>query len=199
MQIGRSVRRSLLSRFLVGALATGVLVTTACGDSDASSDVSSGSSSASGTVAASTLKAVSAVARYSSIATSTVNGQTTKIRGLQIFISDKPNTCSGMNLSSATVLDVAVRGDTVKAGTYKVIDGMQKTPEDGEAVADFNSVSDACKDVVAQASTGGTVTITKVDTRVTGTLDITFEGGKVSGAFEAELCPDDQVETSCAP
>lgn len=155
----------------------------ACGGGTASS-FSSSSSTTTGTVGGSTLHAASAVAVYGTIATS--NGA--PIKGLRIRVSDKANTCSSLHNAGATIVDIAIRGDTVKIGTYAVINAGLKTPDANEAEADFNAVDGTCKDVVAQTATNGTVTITQADTKIVGSLDVTFAGGHVAGDFDAELC-----------
>jgi hypothetical protein len=167
-----------------------VLVLVACSPASSSSASSPSSATVSGTVAGASLAAVSAVARYATIGTNSVNGQTTEIRGLRILVSNKANTCAEQHFASSTLVELTIRGDQVAPGTYTVIDPIKRVTEAGQAYADFNAVDGSCKGGVAQSSTSGTLVIQRSEGRVQGTVDINFAGGHLGGSFDADLCPD---------
>lgn len=173
--------------------------------SDGSSSVNS--SDISGSVANASLVPQSAIARYGTVATSTVNGVTTMVRGLVITISDKPNTCSTFHAQNSTNLSIAITKDSVATGTYPIINAVDAAPTNGQAEADFNSVDATCNDVVAQAASTGQVEITHVtnvvsgpgDSYITGTVDATFAAGRIAGKFDAVLCDDEDPDGAAAP
>ena len=192
---GRMKSLCFLSLFALVACSPSSSPSSASSSSSSSSgSVSDASSSLSGTVGGSTLAAASVVARYTTIATQTINGVKSSIRGLRILVSSKANTCSDYHFSGATMLDLAIRGDQVAPGTYTVIDPDKALQKPGEAEGDFNAVDGVCKDLVAESSLSGTITLTRTDGPVLGTLDITFKDGHVAGDFQADLCPDAQAD-----
>jgi hypothetical protein len=160
-----------------------VLVACSSSPSDGSRDPVSGE------VGASSLDATSAVAWYGSLASFTDNAGTRDIPGLKLWISDRALSCSSIALASSVLLDLAIYGDAVESGEYAIVSTRLETPGVGEAGADFNDVDPDCGSTVSASSVGGRLTLEEVGARVRGSLDITLEGGSVSGWFDAELCP----------
>jgi hypothetical protein len=174
--------------------------------SSSKNDVPAGA--ARGAVNSAQMTTVSAVARV-------VNGmfEGAPTRGLRIVLSDKANTCDVTHSANAAMLDLRVRGDSVGPGTYPIVDSRKMAPDRSQAEVDFNAVDPSCKDVVAQAGTGGTVTLDTVTidltdpsaSRITGSVDFDFDGGHVAGTFEAKFCDGDapapapQGQPACAP
>jgi len=144
-----------------------------------------------GTVSSASLSSVSARASTGTF----FSGSAGPSPDLRILISDKENSCSVSHFASATMLDIRIR-HVAGTRTYALVDSVAKTPADGEAEADLNAVDGSCHDTVAAPATGGTVTIktyevngtNKALSRVTGSVDATFAGGRIQGDFDAVLC-----------
>ena len=187
------MRSMLVSSFVVlsSVLAFG------CSASSAAPSAQDSSSSVAGAVSTTKLASLSAVARNGKL----FGGAGPMPDGLRILVSDKANSCSTSHFASSTNLDLRIRGGAVGPGTYAIVNADAKTPAVGEAEADLNAVDDACKDVVAQAVMTGTITLKVVEisvvgggrSHVTGSVDATFQGGHVSGDFDADLCDDEPV------
>jgi hypothetical protein len=96
---------------------------------------------------------------------------------------------SNTDIASTTTLTVGalVLGSTpVGPGTY-TIDSDAGTSTGEGALSQTNAT---CQDTVHDQATSGTVTITSASsTNVTGTYDLTFAGGSMSGSFSAGVCP----------
>ncbi len=187
--------------------------TFAFGCSAPSSSTNAPTGTVTGAVSSAELKTLSAVARYGTYFGT--SGQPT--RGLRILLSDNPNSCDITHFASATMLDVRVRGASVGPGTYPIVDAVAQTPQAGQAEADFNAVDAVCKDLVAQTGTSGNVILKTVEinlttpsaSHVSGSVDLTFAGGHITGDFDAVLCDDESGDagasnggsstTTCAP
>lgn len=170
--------------------------TVAC-SSSSSSEVASNRAELSGNVGSTSLVARSAIARYEAVATGK-DGST--VRGLRLFISDKPNDCAALHVKSATMLDIVLPGADGSAATYAIVDSNVASATTGQGEVTFNAVDDTCADKVAEAATGGSlkvtgsrVTVVGTDPSVvSGTIDATFAGGHLNGTFDAIVCPNDE-------
>jgi hypothetical protein len=83
-------------------------------------------------------------------------------------------------------------------GTFTVVNADQRTPQKGQAEADFNALDSSCNTTVAQTATGGTITVSDVlldvtnppNSHASGSFDLTFPGGHVTGTLCSTLCED---------
>jgi hypothetical protein len=176
--------------FLVVALA-------ACSSSDSDSSDSS-QAGVTGTVGSSSLMGRSAVAWYGTIGSETSQGLPRDVRGLQIFISSKALNCESFTLANSVMFDLAVFGSAVAPGAYTIIATAGNTPAAGQANANYNAIDRSCNYPVSAGSVRGSLTLTEVGDRVTGSVDVTFQGGSVDGEFDAEFCDEaPTVTTGC--
>src|SRR5262249_41645951 len=81
------------------------------------------SANVTGTVGGAPFAARSAIARYGTVATSSVNGVATRVRGLTVALSDKPNDCAVLHGQSSTNVTIAIPGNDVGVGKYPVTTG----------------------------------------------------------------------------
>jgi hypothetical protein len=196
-----SFHSSIRSFFLFAAFgalaASGLGCSFSVADPSATADMADAVSS--GTVDGQSLKIVSAVARFATIATIDNNGVRTETRGLRILVSDRPNTCDTSHATGA-FLDLAIPG-AGNPGTYTVIDANRATATAGQAEADFDVATPSNRNAVAQTATSGKVVIASekivvvgtAPSTVDGTFDLTFPGGTLRGPFRATLCNDAPV------
>lgn len=185
------------------ALAFGAIVACSSAHAPAMKDVAA-LTTVTGTVGPATLRAVGAIARRGVLATPTPNNTTATVRGLRLLFSDKVETCSAAHAAASIQFAVTIRGGAVGPSTYDLKDPSSRAIQEGEATADLAVTDTACRAAFSAASTGGTVTITATNPRVTGYLDVAFATGEIEGPFDAELCPaleahDDVGATDCAP
>jgi hypothetical protein len=118
------------------------------------------------------------------------------VRGLQVFISSKALNCESFTLSNAVTFDLAITGAAVDPGNYTIVPTAGDTPEAGEANANYNQMDRSCNYSVSAGSVSGTLRLTEVDSRVAGSVDVTFPGGSVEGDFDAEFCEETPTVTS---
>jgi hypothetical protein len=174
-----------------------VVALVACGSSDSESDSDSPPEvNVTGTVGTSTLTARSAVAWYGTIGSLTSQGVMRDVRGLQVFISSKALNCESFTLSNSVTFDLAVFGTNVSPGNYAIVATAGDTPEEGEANANYNAMDRSCNYSVSAGSVSGTLRLTDVDSRVSGSVDVSFPGGSVEGDFEAEFCEETPTVSS---
>jgi hypothetical protein len=196
-----------LSPVLAAVLAS--VATAGCSTTD-DSDGSAGVS-VNGSVGSLTLTAQAAIAGSGTLATSTVTDDdggttTTNITGLTIEIADKKDTCTEFHLASTTILSLALVGTPTAGSTFTVIDADVASPTDGQAEADISASTATCADNGESATaTNGTVAITAISSsEVSGTFDVTFSAGHLTGNFTAPICAaptatDDAGALACDP
>ena len=107
--------------------------------------------------------------------------------GVQIAISNKPNTCEAEHGSGAVELLLTFPGRAILASTYDAGAGAQI----GEVEADFVVHDASCNATIVRHGTGGTVTITAAaGNTASGNFDLLFGVDHIGGEFSALLCPD---------
>ena len=195
---------------LAALLAPFAAVTVGCSNDD---DASGGSGlTVDGTIGSASLTPRAALAVYGSLSTSTVtddDGGTTvtETNGLVINIADKDDTCTVLHTQSATFLSLELTGQPTAGSTFTVIDADVTSATTGQAEVDFSGSTATCADNGASATaTSGTVTVTAISSsEVSGTFDVTFANGHLTGSFTAPICgslgaaTDDAGEPACTP
>jgi hypothetical protein len=169
-------------------LAFFLLACTAGSSSTTSTTSPTTDSTVSGTVGTTSFTVVSAIAYDKVVVESEDNGKTTQTLGVELLLSDKPLDCNDGSLSGAALVDIDVVGQPPNPGAYAVIDPNEKSPTTGQAASDFNALDPTCKTLTSKSSKTGNLTLTTVGATLEGTADITFETGRISGAFKAVKC-----------
>jgi hypothetical protein len=154
-----------------------------------SSATGAGASSSSGGTSEGTLSG--SVGGVAFAPTSTSADYTYLLTGavLAIYIGEKPLACSQPVVSTpnTSALSILVARADARPGSLVVADG---DPASGRVRAAFNTTRADGSDAPTSNGVSGTVTLTEVDTRVHGTLDITFPVGHVAGEFDGDICPE---------
>jgi hypothetical protein len=95
---------------------------------------------------------------------------------------------TGSAVASSTVLGMMVgsgSGTPVGPGTYT----LTGSAETGMALAVLLQSDSTCKSTEVGEATGGTIVVSSVtSTTATGTFNLTFSGGSLTGSFSAPLC-----------
>jgi hypothetical protein len=115
-----------------------------------------------------------------------------------VQIASVPLTCDSQGWPDATVLafdlfDNPTLSNSVvrEPGTFNTwiptINADEPTPTDRRSIVAFGAKgSNGTKLSLAQS---GSVTVTSLNgSRIAGTLDVTFEEGRLTGSFDAEIC-----------
>jgi hypothetical protein len=166
-----------------------------------SSNSSPPANTVTGTVNKVSLAAVSAVGSEAAIVTSTVQGQQRNVPTFNILISNKENTCGRVHAQGSTSLSLEVPADNSGApgtGTFTVGPANPQSSQKQSAAATFNVLDSACHDTVAQTATSGKITVDEVvfnvtnppDSYVSGSFDVTFPGGHLTGNFHSVFCQE---------
>lgn len=177
-----------LARAFGGAGSLIALVAVACGGHVGSSPQGN---SASGSVAGVALDPQSAVAivgvedgfadfgpdaSQSSMLTNAVN----------IDIWNVANTCTTVHSQNKTLLSIEIGGPG--PGTYPV----NSPPAEGQATATFFVTGENCISSpvpLEQRASGGVIVVTSASaSSISGTFELTFPGGELSGSFDAVVC-----------
>jgi hypothetical protein len=165
-----------------------------CSSESSSSFVDDGSS-ISGNVSGSALVAQSAVARFGDVETIASDGSIVWARGLTVLVSDAKNDCSNLHTEGATSVELTIPG-SASPGAYAVTGSVAGS---GQSQAHFSVVDRSCANVVDQLAPAGDIDIEHMNitivgdqpSNVSGNVDASFAGGKLTGSFDAVICPDD--------
>lgn len=144
----------------------------------------------SGSVGAATLQAESALVLLDNpvtIAAESDGGTPRTISTTDIWITNKPDTCPAVRLPGSTHLELIIGG--TGPGSYPI----SVIPKEGSAVAELQPFGDRCVGmglfVGGNGATGGTVNVTASSaSTVSGSFDLTFREGQLTGGFEANVC-----------
>jgi hypothetical protein len=145
----------------------------------------------------------SALARFTDFVGVSSDGKTTLGRGLEILISDKPNTCETLHLKSSSDLVFKIPGDDIAPATFDVVDVRKRDAGPGEVEARFFAADKACRSIKSEAAVTGLVRIDRMATTVVGQEPSTVHGafivqfatGVLSAPFNAVVCPK-ELESS---
>lgn len=200
------------------ACASTVLLLAACGSSSSSSAAPPPQSGITGTIAGQPFTAADTSAIALSQGTCSFGGTSANATGLVVGIGSFGGLCSfvtqhqlcGIKANATVVTLLLVRANVtgstvgpVQPGTY-TIGGTNPTPDAqgnltvAQALVDRRDAS--CAEPASFPTvTGGTVKITAVGARVTGTVDLTFsDGGHVAGGFDTPTCAGVQTDVCTA-
>ncbi|MGI5861863.1 MAG: hypothetical protein ACOX6T_07355 [Myxococcales bacterium] len=132
-----------------------------------------------------------------------------------VSIIDKAGACEAVqekamlkNATSLTLVFTKPASGELLPGSYEVWQPMTGLPTPGLVVADLTRTDDACANTLApleRAPVKGSVTLETIrledDGQVTGSYDIVFGGGRLTGSFAASKCgiPElvEQAEAGC--
>ena len=193
---------SVRKRILAG---TSLALAVACGGSNAPTYNLTGTATSTGTVGGQSMA-------NPADAVSTLIPQGSSAAGT-ILISTSANLCAQSNahtrLKSARSLAIVMgiqSGNSVApptVGTYTVYTQAGANTAQGNIATALFAVSDAACNASASQSTGGTMTLTRVDaTGYTGTYNITFNtSDTLSGTFNTGSCSAlvGSASTTCPP
>jgi len=164
------------------------------------SDVTSGGSSAhlNGTVDDKTLSPRSAIG-------------TRTPSSLTILVSDRTNTCALTHVQSAASLTLTFHGAQIAPGTFPVSTAAGSDAGVTAVTATFTSTDKACATTDNKSASSGSITLNEVSndltpgssgSRARGSFTLTFPSGRMTGDFDALVCPNGDAgaaQVTCTP
>jgi hypothetical protein len=115
------------------------------------------------------------------------------VQGLELFLSSSADECTSRPGRTFGEIAFEIPGAPIALGVHTIIgdSSIARVPAEGEATATYATVKD-CQGGGSDQATSGSITVSSATPgEVSGSFDLTFPDGHLTGTFDAPICDVD--------